>query len=65
MTIMYRAWINQPSTLQTHHKLHGKYCIVIDNREQYLRVFFTEGPVHSMLMDRLCLSKCKLSSAED
>jgi hypothetical protein len=28
--MMYRAFINQPSTLQPLHHLHGQHCIVND-----------------------------------
>ena len=53
----YRAWINQPSTLQPDHKDHGKRCIVVnDNGEQFVRIYFTEGPVLSRMIDRLSLS---------
>lgn len=53
----YRAWFNQPSTLQQHHDLHGKRCIVVDYNRPSVRVFFTEGAVHSMEVLRGCLSK--------
>jgi hypothetical protein len=52
-----RMWINQPSTLQPHHNLHGKRCIaILEEGERFVRVCFTDGPIHSMMMDRVCLS---------
>lgn len=53
----YRAWINQPSTLQPLHNLHGKRCIVQDTGEDYVYIWFTEGNVHSMRVSRLCFSR--------
>jgi hypothetical protein len=54
----YRAWINQPSTLQPDHALHGKRGIVVnDTGEDYVTIWFTEGPVHSMRIARLSISK--------
>lgn len=56
---IYRAWINQPSTLQPLHKLHGTRCIVADYGEDFFTIYFTEGPVHSMVCSRLCVSRYK------
>jgi len=55
----YRAWINQPSTLQPLHKLHGQRCIAQDTGGRTVRTWFTEGDVHSMQIMRKCLSKFK------
>lgn len=60
-----RVWINQPSTLQPHHKLHGKYAIAIPEEGPVCDIHFTEGDVHSMRIQKLCISVVKLSSAED
>ncbi len=57
--ILYRAWINQPSTLQPDHDLHGRYCIVADTKEPYVKIYFTEGPVHSRMIARLAISRVK------
>jgi hypothetical protein len=59
----YRAWINQPSTLQPLHSLHGKYCIVIDDDQAFVKLCFTEGDIHSMMADRKCVSQVHLSGA--
>lgn len=55
-----RVYINCPSTLQPHHKLHGTRCIAVyENPEvSTVRVFFTEGTVVSMEIDPLYLSEC-------
>jgi hypothetical protein len=52
----YRAWINQPSTLQPHHKLHGRRCIAVDECDKYATIYFTDGERISMQIDRQCLS---------
>lgn len=64
---IYRAVIDQPSTLQPLHNLHGIYCIVVDDdpSSNDVRIYFTEGDTHSMVVLRLWVSKIKLSSAED
>jgi hypothetical protein len=64
---IYRGVINQPSTLQPLHDMHGKYCIVVDDdsSSKVVRLYFIEGVVHSMMAPRLCVDKIKLSSAED
>jgi len=61
----YRAFINQPSTLQDHHKHHGKRCIVQDTGASMVTVWFTEGAIHSMMIDRLAVSRLNISSAQD
>jgi hypothetical protein len=61
---LYRAWVNQPSTLQPLHKLHGKYCIVHDTGENSVTLYFTEGDLHSTTALRQCISRVYLSAAE-
>jgi hypothetical protein len=63
MTI-YRAWINQPSTQQPLHDLHGTHCIVNDLDDNCVDIYFTEGDVHSMRVSRQCISRVYLSDAE-
>lgn len=65
MTNIYRAWINQPSAMQIHHALHGKTVIVADDGAHMVRVYFTEGETHSMVMPQLCVSRVHISAAED
>lgn len=59
----YRAWINQPSTLDLFQSYHGQKCIVQDDGELSVRVWFTEGPIHSMVIPRNCVSELKISKA--
>lgn len=61
---IYRAWINQPSTLQPLHSLHGKRCIVHDTGDQSVTLYFTDGEVHSMTAMRQCISRIYLSAAD-
>lgn len=61
----YRAWINQPSTLQPLHYMHGVACIAHDEDEGFSTAYFVEGTVHSMRVPRSALTRVKLSSAED
>lgn len=61
----YRAFINQPSSSQPLHTMHGKRCIVQDWDGNDVTVFFTEGPVQSMVLSRLTISRLHLSSADN
>lgn len=52
---MRRMWINQPSTLQPNHKLHGinvlacpREIIDFEINEPTRRIYFLDGPVISM-----------------
>jgi len=65
--IIYRAWINQPSTLQPLHHLHGKYCIAVDKGKSYKTVtlYFTEGEIYSILAPRSSVSHCGHIYRED
>lgn len=60
-----RAFIDQPSRLQPLYHLDRKKCIVNDTKEEIVDVYFTEGKVHSMRIPRICITKLKLSSAEN
>lgn len=59
---IYRAWINQPSTQQPLHHLHGVTCIAVDDGESTVQLFFTQGDVHSMVASREYVSQIKLSA---
>ena len=62
--MIYRAWINQPSTLQPLHDRHGQRCIVHDTGDQSVTLHFTDGDVHSMTALRQCISRIYLSAAD-
>lgn len=53
---IFRAWINQPSTLQPLHHLHGQRCIAVRDRPGNLRLYFTEGDILSMDVSPMCVS---------
>lgn len=61
--MIYRAFINQPSTLQPLHDRHGQHCIVNDLDDNCVDIYFTEGDVHSMRVSRQCISRVHLSAA--
>ena len=56
---MKRMWINQPSTQQPHHTLHG-VNVLIDhaesNFEHSVKAYFLSGPVVSSEILKLSLS---------
>lgn len=56
----YRAWINQPSTLQPLNKYNGMRCIAINDPKVRgtADIYFTDGDIISMRVDTLCLSDC-------
>jgi hypothetical protein len=47
-TGLRRMWINQPSTLQTLHKLHGERVLAAPGTEGTHRVYFVRGSIVSM-----------------
>lgn len=55
--VIYRGWINQPSTLQPLHSFHGKRGIVVDEGDPYtMRMYFSEGIVVSIQAPRSAVS---------
>lgn len=52
-----RMWVNQPSTLQPHHKLHGTSVLAIKEYDNTYRVYFLSGPIVSQQMTGLALSE--------
>lgn len=59
--IMYRMWINAPSTLQDDHHLHGRHVLVaaddLRSKDKTIQVWFTEGTVISRMIHKLALSE--------
>lgn len=56
---LQRFWINQPSTLQPDHSLHGKRVLVAMGQkglDHVVDVYFTEGEVISCRVHKLALS---------
>lgn len=58
MNRLQRMWINQPSTSQPLHKLHGTNVLAchIPNRPGHMLIYFLSGDVISMEALSLCLS---------
>jgi hypothetical protein len=52
-----RMWINQPSTLQPHHALHGTNVLAFHEYGDTMLVYFLSGAVVSMQMPRMVLSE--------
>jgi len=53
---MIRMWINQPSTLQPFHNLHGQN-VLAEKDWGMMRVYFLSGDIISQRMPVECLSK--------
>lgn len=53
---MKRMWINQPSTLQPFHYLHGEKVLAIPESNSW-RVYFLKDSVVSMLVPKNTLSE--------
>lgn len=51
-----RMWVNQPSTLQPLHTLHGTNVLAHPEHGDTWRIYFTTGPVISQQAPRLALS---------
>jgi hypothetical protein len=52
----FRAWINQPSTLQPLHHMHGMRGIVTNITDLTATIYFVEGPTVSMVVPKVCIS---------
>jgi hypothetical protein len=52
-------WINQPSSLQAHHSLHGTRVLAEPepNNPRIYRVWFLDGPIHSQQVPAVALSE--------
>lgn len=52
-----RMWINQPSTLQPHHSLHGQRVLAMPEPKSVMwRVYFLSGDVVSQQIPESALS---------
>lgn len=55
--MLQRVWINQPSTLQTHHNLHGTKVLVDFSKDKSSPdVYFLGRGVHRMRVSAEALS---------
>ena len=55
-TDIKRAWINQPSTQQPLHHLHGTEVLAATDTPETYRVYFLDGPVISQQVPRAALA---------
>jgi hypothetical protein len=56
----YRAWVNQPSTLQPYNYLHGTEGVCFDDfeRSRFTTFYYADGNVLcQQSMPKLCISK--------
>lgn len=51
-----RMWINQPSTLQPFHHLHGCRVLATHEYDDTWRIYFLQGDVISQQISKLALS---------
>jgi hypothetical protein len=51
-----RMWVNQPSTLQPLHHLHGTNVLAVAEYNGVYRIYFLTGKIVSQQCLSLCLS---------
>lgn len=51
-----RMWINQPSSQQPLHSLHGQNVLAAHESENMYRIYFLSGKTVSMRAHKMCLS---------
>jgi hypothetical protein len=56
MTNIRRMWINQPSTLQRYHALHGTNVLALRETKSTYRVYFLSGSIISQQIGSDALS---------
>jgi len=55
---MSRYWINAPSTSNIYNKEHGRKVLGPETFDQrFVTVYFASGPIISMMIDSLYLSR--------
>lgn len=54
---MRRMWINQPSTLQPLHRLHGTNVLAAADTDGTMQVYFLSGATISQQVPRAALSE--------
>lgn len=57
MITLVRKWINQPSTLQPLHHLHGVNVLATAEGNNTARIWFLSGHVVSQIAPSICLSE--------
>lgn len=56
MAHIVRRWVNQPSTLQPYHALHGTNVLALWEYGDTWRIYFTSGDVVSQQIKEEALS---------
>lgn len=56
-TTMTRMWVNQPSTLQSLHHLHGVRVLACPDTDRTSRAYFLSGEVIDMQVPNEALSE--------
>jgi hypothetical protein len=56
ITDIKRMWVNQPSSSQLRHDLHGTNVIAVQETDRVHCVFFLSGPAISCQIPNECLS---------
>lgn len=51
-----RMWVNQPSSHQPLHRLHGTNVLAVEENDSY-RIYFLEGAVVSQTAPKEALSR--------
>jgi hypothetical protein len=51
-----RVWVNQPSSLQPLHHLHGTLLLAVPDGPDHLRGYFLSGSVVSLRVPRMAAS---------
>ena len=51
-----RMWVNQPSTLQPLHHLHGVNVLAVEENDSCMEIYFLKGPVVSQVAPKEALS---------
>lgn len=54
---MSRMWVNQPSTLQPLHEMHGVRVLACPDTDRTARAYFLSGDVIDMQVPREALSE--------
>jgi hypothetical protein len=57
MNELKRMWINQPSTSQPHHTLHGERVLAVFEYGETYRIYFLRGNVVSQQIATQALSE--------
>lgn len=56
MKTLKRMWVNQPSTLQPLHELHGTNVLAYEESENMTCSYFLHGHIISQQIPKICLS---------